>query len=362
MSLGSKFSLAVTGQPPPELPDSDTVDTRLLAWRPTKRETEWETIGWQGSERDALRVAARADLPVFLLVCPVHPQSGPIGALGVRIRQLLMPPSPWLSLLRERWVPAVESDPAFGRGAVARDPAGTGVEPPAGSIVSGDDRIELRNSSGRVLRFFGGTAWPDTVLLDALRRHGAANPQATGSPKSPPWRPPTVPDGGLRLGVVSRFLGRDTGGWRRLEAPDSHRSSVPSREWVLLDALESLRLGPREGHAMPGETWEVDTRVADRIGRAIVPLAFDTRIGRTPFLKCRIKAEVTQIGRGCTVRLSGDFQMELARTQAAGVLPCTGNWVGYAVFGADRLPRKFRLCTHRALYGAHPFGAVVGEE
>lgn len=42
------------------------VGQRVRAWQPTPAERRWEQIGWASDIRDALRLAKRANRPVFL--------------------------------------------------------------------------------------------------------------------------------------------------------------------------------------------------------------------------------------------------------------------------------------------------------
>jgi len=343
------------------LPDNDTVDTRLLAWQPSRDELAWERLGWFGNLGDAQRVAVRTSGPLFLLVCPTDRETGPTGDLALRLRQWMIPPGPMHELLRDRWTLAVQQipgspdSPADSRevGRVARnlaDPRGRSQE-----------RIELRAAKGRLFETFVGLAWRDSDLLAALRRYGASNRGGSGFPRGQVWGAPAIPDGGLRLRVVSRFLDGTSGGWRPLSKSDDFRSTVHSRRWLALDALEALSMGPREGHAVPGETWTLDPRIGESLCRAIIPNAFGLSSGKAPVVSCRLDAEVTQIGRGCSVRLTGSFRMSLASARPGTPIECSGRWGGYGVFGADRLPRKLRLCTHEGQLNGLPFGAVAGE-
>jgi hypothetical protein len=46
--------------------EPEWVDQRVQAWQPSAREKLWESIGWAGDIRHALRLAREHNRPVFL--------------------------------------------------------------------------------------------------------------------------------------------------------------------------------------------------------------------------------------------------------------------------------------------------------
>lgn len=342
-------------------PDNDMVDTRLLTWQPSRDELAWERLGWLRNLGDARRVASRTNRPMFLLVCPLDREIGPTGELALQLRQRMIPSSPMPDLLRNGWVPALQELPRHPNARAESAGAVRDVRNLADPTSGSDERVELHDAKGRLLETFAGTAWRDSDLLSALRRNGSSGRVRTGLPDRPAWEAPAIPDGGLRLRIVSRFVERGSGAWRPLSKPDDIRSTVYSRRWVTLNALEALSTGPREGHAVPGESWTIEPGIAERVCRAMIPNVFAAEAGNLHVLSCRLDAEVTQIGRGCSVRLTGFFRMNLPSKRNGSPFECSGRWGGYAVFGADRLPRTLRLCTHEGIFIGHPFGAVAGE-
>ena len=56
----------IVGLPAPVARDAVWVDERVRAWQPTARERLWESVGWAGDLRTAIRLGRENRRPVFL--------------------------------------------------------------------------------------------------------------------------------------------------------------------------------------------------------------------------------------------------------------------------------------------------------
>jgi hypothetical protein len=332
-----------------DLPDNDTVDTRWMLWQPNREERAWERLPWLFSLQDALPFSARLGLPILRVVCQGDLATGTCCGLGVRVRQWLQS-SVAVARISRHWLPVADRLPDRSINQTALP--GRGDE---------SERVELRGVDGKVLFRSDLDRWNPVGLNQALLRFGGTPGAGQWSLPRRGWERPPAPDGGLRLEIVSRFLRESQARWVRLDRADAFRSTIAATHSVLLNASEALASGPREGHASPGESWNLDAAVVDRISRCLVPPLMPNGQAMPRVDKASLRADVVSIGRGCSVRFTGDFSVTVTGLDGGRALACTGRLAGYGVFGADRMPKRIRLCTVDGVVGGQAFGAVVGE-
>ena len=339
--------------------DQDTVDTRVLLWRKTARERAWDQLGWSRSLVEAKVQSRRTGRGILVLTSTNNPVAPGSFGVAARLRLVFHENPQIMEVVRRAWIPVwVDNGLARPVDRVTRD-IKAGLDPAIDG--SGDSvRLFLPDRKGSVE--FQDLQIGSERLVAELRRWSVAKPSAAVAATNQIAARPPLSVGGSRWHTIVRFLDSGESRWVPLGRQRGNLLPFPTSSDVMLDANATLGLGPREGHAFPGETWSMEPRLAQRLVDAVLPPVLDGpfRPNGNPFV--RMQARVVRVERGCTVIWEGEVRCSGKLGGAGGELDFSGHLSGYGVFGADRLPRRFRLASFGARLGEHALGIVISED
>ncbi|MBL8798993.1 MAG: sigma-70 family RNA polymerase sigma factor [Planctomycetia bacterium] len=334
------------------------IEQRVLALQPSPDERKIDRIGWARDLRDALRLAATHNRPVFFFVHVGKIETGRCGGSAFNLRAFALADEEVITLLNESFVPVFANQDDYGK---------TGGAPPeekaelarlcqaarAAKLPVGQDCVFLIAPDGQVRDvLIMKLAKPPKLLAERLRLFAAETKQAGGPPVAAP-RPLSVPltvsDDQLLLHLCTRSIGRP------------HWCEFPAEEWLVLSRPQWSKLLP-VGELTHGQSYPINAELTEFLLRSFYPQTENYDAARSRIDRAELRGRLLERD-GDLVRVRLDGTLTMKRTfypgrdddhLAEAVL--TGFLDGDLKHG--RVTR-LRLVTEQASYGGYAFGAAL---